>query len=240
MRRKKKRIPTQSQKEASRFQRNARRNVDLRGLMSRRRGANSEAATEQRERARRTDGSQRPTESLAGEPKGRRQAASQPAGGGGGESTTQPPAGLNLRRFLPPSKAMIMISGDDFPAWNVDGNNSQGTWRSYFRSFTRLCKTGTAPRHVDSADYAIETSQQVLITRRAEAIRNFSKLIFKKNGFIKRPFQRFSLSRFSFFKIFACGRVKYSSFWARYLALRIWKLILRANFISDKYFCSFV
>lgn len=42
-----------------------------------RRRANPVAATEQRERARRTDGSQRPTESLAGEPKGRRQPASQ-------------------------------------------------------------------------------------------------------------------------------------------------------------------
>lgn len=80
-------------------------NEDLEGLVPRRRGAtrlraNFEAATEQRERARRTDGSQRPTESLAGEPKGRRQAARQPAGGGGGESITQPPAGLNLRCFF--------------------------------------------------------------------------------------------------------------------------------------------
>lgn len=40
---------------------------------------------ERRERAQRTNGGRRPTESLAGEPKGRRQAGGQPAGGAGGK-----------------------------------------------------------------------------------------------------------------------------------------------------------
>jgi len=66
-----------------------------------RRRANVEAATEQREHARRTDGSQRPTEvSSENRKDDARQPASQPAGGGGGESTTQPPTGLNLRHFF--------------------------------------------------------------------------------------------------------------------------------------------
>lgn len=74
--------------------------------------------------------------SLAGEPKRRRrqaanQPASQPAGGGRGEQevvvceprhTTQPPAGLNLRRFLPPGERF-----GDGPPERTDRNNSRYT-----------------------------------------------------------------------------------------------------------------
>lgn len=131
-----------------------------------RRGANPEAAAEQRERARRTDGSQRPTESLAGEPKGRRQAASQPAGGGGGEFTTQPPAGLNPRRFFLQTRWLwYPTAPDNFPKCNVDGNNSRGHLAKLFQVVYAPVSSRDGP-HAIPRITRLKRSSMILITHR--------------------------------------------------------------------------
>lgn len=123
-----------------------------------------------------------------------RQPASQPVAEEVNPSRNLQPA------MLLPSNAIIMISsiGDDFPEYNVDGNNSQGTWRSYFRSiFTRLCRT--VQRNVNSADCTIEKIQQVLITCREGGLRNFWKLILLKERFHKAKVRKIFLVAFSVF-----------------------------------------
>lgn len=102
----------------------------------------AETTKEQRERALRTNGGRRPTESLAGEPKRRQAASHQPVAveakrkrGGRGLliSTMQPPADLNLRYPLPAGAA-----GDEPLELRADENNSWGTCPSYFRNAPRI------------------------------------------------------------------------------------------------------